>query len=89
MTAFETIQARAILTALDRLGGGLRADAATAFAEAAAGRRLTTAEKDLALSRLESRRWIASYRNSFTDETLYTLTDEGRVALAGLGHLGD
>lgn len=87
MTNDEILQTRALLTALDRLGGGLGAEALGAHVETATGRTLTTAERDLMLARAVERRYATTYRNAITDRVCYAITDEGRIALSGLGPL--
>lgn len=87
MTNEEILQTRALLTALDRLDGGITAEALGAYVETATGRPLATAERDLMLARAVDRRFVRTYRNTILDRVLYAISDEGRVALAGLGPL--
>ena len=86
MTNEEILQTRALLTALDKLDG-VTAEALGAYVETATGRPLTTAERDLMLARAVDRRFVRTYRNTILDRILYAITDEGRVALSGLGPL--
>ncbi len=86
MTNEEILQTRALLTALDKLDG-VTAEALGAYVETATGRPLATAERDLMLARAVDRRFVRTYRNTILDRLLYAITDEGRVALSGLGPL--
>ena len=86
MTNDEILQTRALLTALDKLDG-VTAEALGAYVETATGRPLATAERDLMLARAVDRRFVRTYRNTILDRLLYAITDEGRVALSGLGPL--
>ena len=86
MTNEEILQTRALLTALDKLDG-VTAEALGAYVETATGRPLTTAERDLMLARAVDRRYVRTYRNAIIDRVLYAISDEGRIALSGLGPL--
>lgn len=86
MTNEEILQTRALLTALDKLDG-VTAEALGAYVETATGRPLTTAERDLMLARAVDRRYVRTFRNAIIDRVLYAISDEGRIALSGLGPL--
>ena len=86
MTNEEILQTRALLTALDKLDG-VTAEALGAYVETATGRPLATAERDLMLARAVDRRFVRTYRNAIIDRVLYAISDEGRIALSGLGTL--
>ncbi len=86
MTNEEILQTRALLTALDKLDG-VTAEALGAYVETATGRPLATAERDLMLARAVDRRYVRTYRNAIIDRVLYAISDEGRIALSGLGPL--
>lgn len=71
-------------TLLDIGQVGLEEDALKEHAELAAGRLLTTVEKDLALKTLQERKWIASYRNPITQRVRWYATEGGKIAYAAL-----
>jgi len=81
----DIIVIRHMLRTLDKLGPtGVEARALQEQAELAAGIPLTTTEKDLAVKTILDRGWAATYRDPLTQRIRHYLTEQGRIALAGL-----
>ena len=85
MTDTDILVIRKMLQLLIGVGpDGLEEDALKEQAEIAAGRPLTTAEQDLAVRHLRDRKWIASYRQPITERVRWYVTEQGKIAYAGL-----
>lgn len=85
MTDTDILVLRKMLKVLLDIGPiGLEEEALKEQAELAAGVLLTSAEKDLACRTLKDRKWIGSARNPLTGRVRWSLTEDGKVAYAGL-----
>ena len=85
MTDTTIFICRKMLTLLDAIGAaGLDEETikgATAFV---AGKPVTTDDKNLAFETLTRRRWIVSYTDDITSRVRWYLSEEGKIARAGL-----
>lgn len=85
MTDTDILIVRKMLRILIDIGpDGLEEDALKEQAEIAAGRPLTTAEKDLAFQQLKDRVWIASYKQPYTQRVRWYVSEQGKIAYPAL-----